>query len=86
MPNVLCLLAKRSVARLGHLQQRDVGPVEVELPRVAGAGALHVVNLGAVAVGAVVVGQQRVVILVHAEVDHVTPVPHVQALMPLKYI
>ena len=86
MPNVLCLLAKPSVARLGHLQQRDVGPVEVELPRVAGAGALHVVNLGAVAVGAVVVGQQRVVILVHAEVDHVPPVPHVQALMPLKYI
>ena len=40
--------------------------------------------LSAVALVALVVGQQGIIVLVHAEIDHVPPVPHVQALVTLR--
>ena len=66
------------------LHQSDVSPVEIELLGIAGPGALHVVDLGAVPLVALVVGQQGVVVLVHAEVHHVPPVPHVEALVAVR--
>ena len=50
---------------------------------IAGSCALEVVDLLAVSILAVVVCEERVVVLVHAKVDHVSPVLHVQTLVTI---